>query len=168
MEPLAEIDQLGIALSLDIFVVQGVTVDAEQFELAMRRIHQGTAGCFIDTARLHANQAVFNQIDNTDPVGAADFVQALQKLDRSQRYAVDFDRDAFFKFDFDISRLVRGVFRGDTQFENLLILRFIGRAFEVHALMAQVPEVLVHRIIIGLGDRNRDAAFVGIIDLFIA
>ena len=54
-------------------------------------LEDGAAGGFIDAAALHADVAVFHQIDPADAVAAADFIELGQQFGRRETFAVDRD-----------------------------------------------------------------------------
>ncbi len=54
------------------------TVQRQAFHRAMRRDQDGAAGCFVDAAAFHADEAVLDQVEAADPVGAAQMVEAGQ------------------------------------------------------------------------------------------
>jgi len=71
----------------------------------------GPARGLIDAARLHANEAVFDQVETADPVVVAVLVQGGQQGRRAHGLAVDRDGVALFEADGDDGGDVRRVFR---------------------------------------------------------
>src|SRR5439155_21511958 len=73
-KPVALIDHLRIANAQDVFVVAGLPIQHQRFQLAVRRGDKRSARSFINTARLHSNDAVLNAICTAYAVRAGDFV----------------------------------------------------------------------------------------------
>ena len=87
------IDQLRIGDAQHVLLIPGLPVQTERFELAMSGHDQRPAGCFVNAARLHADDPILDDIHAADAVRPADLVQILEKLhrrnshDRSDRRA---------------------------------------------------------------------------------
>ncbi len=60
-----------------LLVVRDFAVEGKRFELAMGRDDERSAGRLVASARLDADEAVFDEIDAADGVARADFVQQL-------------------------------------------------------------------------------------------
>ena len=135
----------------------------------MRLVQDGAAGSLVYAAALHADQTVLDDIEQTDTVLAAQLVELEDDILRGHLLAVEGDGSALFKFDGDISRLVGGVDRGYAHLEEagLLICRLVVGILEVKALMAQVPQVLILRVVGLTVDLEGDVMRLGILDLFL-
>ena len=83
-----------------------LAVERERLDRAVRDMQDGAAGRLVDAARLHADEAVLDQIDAADAVVAAELVEPRQQRRRRQRLAVDRDRVALLEADLDDGRLV--------------------------------------------------------------
>ena len=92
---------------------------------------------------------VFDDIDDADAVAGTDFIEGRNEFDSTQFLTVDGNRDALFKVDLDVFRSIRSLFRrlGDHVDH---VFRGIGRVFQVVPFMAQVPDVPVHAVGIGI------------------
>src|ERR1700679_176994 len=77
-EPEAVIDELGIARHQLVLEMGGAAVERDALDAAMGGVEDGAAGRLIDAARLHADEAVLDEIDPADAVLAAQHVEALQ------------------------------------------------------------------------------------------
>jgi hypothetical protein len=64
------------------------------------------AGRLVDAARLHADEAVLDEIEPADAVVAAELVELGQQRRRRHLLAVDGDRVALLEADLDVGRLV--------------------------------------------------------------
>src|SRR5262245_7072286 len=62
-EPEAVVNQLGITRHDLILEMRGAAVERDRFNAAMGDLPDRTARRFIDTARLHADKAVLDQIE---------------------------------------------------------------------------------------------------------
>ena len=60
---------------------QRATIEHELLELAERRVEQRAARRLVDAARLHADQAIFDDVDAADTVPAADPLSVGEQLD---------------------------------------------------------------------------------------
>ena len=88
-EPEAVVDQVGVAQSNVLLVVFDFAVKSKCFELAVSLDDERAAGCFVTATGLYADEAVFNQVNATDGVAGADFVEEFDQLDRLEVHAVD-------------------------------------------------------------------------------
>jgi hypothetical protein len=71
--------------------------------------------------------------------------------------------------DGDVGRGVGGLLGGNAQLQEarLIVLRLQGRLFEVEALMAQVPQVLVLGVVGLTVDLQGDVVGLGVVDLLV-
>src|SRR5439155_6266046 len=69
-EPEAVVDQLGIFRHQLVLEVRRATVERDLLDAAMRRDQDGAAGRLVHAARLHADEAVLNEIEPADAMGA--------------------------------------------------------------------------------------------------
>ncbi len=79
----------------------------------MRRQQDGAARRLVDAARLHADEAVLDQVDAADAVVAAELVQLGEQRGRRQRLAVEADGVAARKADRAVGRLIGRLHRRD-------------------------------------------------------
>ena len=86
----------------------GLEVEREDGQ-QLRQQHRA-ARRFVNAARLHANKAVFNQIEAPDAIVAPQRVKAREQRGRRQAFAVNGNCIAGFKADLNMGRLIRGVF----------------------------------------------------------
>ncbi len=69
--------------------MRGLAIHGKRFEFAMRGDEQSAAGSFVGAARLHADEAIFDDVGAADAVLRGDFVQRVQQFDRVGFGAVD-------------------------------------------------------------------------------
>ena len=90
-----------------------IAVHRHALELLMGGYERHRPGGFVDFARLDAHQAVLDDVDAADPLGARPAVQLLDRLKRRDALPVHGDRDAGLEGDDDlvgerrIGRIVR-------------------------------------------------------------
>ncbi len=125
-------------------------VKAESFQFGVGIEENGAAGIFIDPSGFHADQSVFHQIIDADTVSGADFIQRIHQFHTVHLLAVDSCRYAFFKFDGHQFILVRSIL-GIAGDEVHILVRRIGRIFQIVPFVRKVPHVPVHGIRIFLG-----------------
>ena len=96
----------------------------------MRIVENRSAWVLIDTARLHANEAVLADIDNADTITCTDLIEFRQQFDCPHLLTVDSNGDPFLKGNGDILRRIRCILRctGD---EEHGVLRLVRRILEV-------------------------------------
>ena len=148
-EPIAVIDELGVAGDEGVAQMHHLAVEGEGLHLTMREMEDGAAWRLIDAAGFHADVTVLDHINTADAVLAAEPVEALHHAQRIERFAVQGDAVAFLKIQRDILGPVRGVLGGDTEFEHLLVIRGEGvhpRIFKDAGLERDMEEVAVHRV----------------------
>ena len=63
----------------------------------------------VNTARLHANETVFHQVDPANAMVAAQLIQFCEHVDRAVFGAVDRDRLSFLERDDYLFRLIRSI-----------------------------------------------------------
>src|SRR6185437_15539647 len=166
-EPEAVIDQLGIARHQLVLQMRGVAVERDAFDAAMRGMEDGAARRLVNAARLHADEAVLDQIEPADAMLAAELVEPRQQRRRRQRLAVDRNRVTVLELDLDIFRLVgRGLGRDAAAIDELLGLD--PRVFEHFAFGRNVQQVGVgrERRLAALVARDRNLMFLGVLDQF--
>src|SRR5699024_8146376 len=78
--------------------------------------------------------------------------------------------DALFKVDGHIGGHVGGLLGADAQLQEagLVVLGLVGGVFQVHALVGQVPEVLVLGVVGLAADAQGDVVGLGVVDLLVA
>ncbi len=123
----------------------------------MRRQEDRAAGRLVDAARLHADEAVLDQIDAADAVRLAERVELREQSGWRKLLAVEADGIALVETDPHLSRLVRRFhWRNRPLIDKLR--RFLGRVFQHLAFRGRVQQVGVHRerrlALLVLGDRN--------------
>ena len=62
----------------------GFAIHGEALEFLMRFDQQCSAGSFVSASRLHADQAVFDEVGATNTVFRGDFVERVEKIDRAK------------------------------------------------------------------------------------
>ena len=89
----------------------GAAIERDRFDGAMRDQQDRATGRLIDAARLHADEAVFDQIEPSDTVVVAEFVEPRQDRRRRQSHAVDRNSIALGKTDGDRGRMIGRIHR---------------------------------------------------------
>ena len=147
--------------------MRGVAVERDRLERLQRRHEQRAARRLVHAARLHADQAVLDDVDAADAVPAADLVQRLHQRRRRELPPFTATGHARLEADRHLLRRVRRVHRIGGQLEH----RRLGlerRVLERAALVGEVPEVAVARVRIFLRHRHGDAVRGGVVDRVLA
>src|SRR5258708_528499 len=105
-EPEAVIDELGIARHQLVLEMRGAAIEGDALDAAMRGVQDGAAWRLVDAARLHADEAVLDEIEPTDAVLAAELVEPSEEARGRQCLAVHRDRVAARESDLDVFRRV--------------------------------------------------------------
>ena len=87
--PEAIIDQLRIARHQLVFQMGGALVERGLFDAAMRRQQDGAAGRLIDAARLHADKAIFQEVQPSDAMLLAIGVERGEQRGGRHLFAID-------------------------------------------------------------------------------
>ena len=110
----------------------------------MRRQQDGTAGCLVDAARLHADKAVLHQVEPANAVRPAELVQFGEQGRGRHRHAVDGDRVTLLETDFHIGRGIgRFLWRDGAGID--VFRCFFRRIFQHFAFRRDVQQVGVDR-----------------------
>ena len=125
----------------------------------MRGDQRHGAGGLVDLAGLDADEAVLDDVDPADALGAGAAVEFLDGLQRGDLDAVDRDRDAGFEGDGDLIRR-RREFRGGGVVVDVLG-GGVPDVLEVAGFDGAAPDVLVDRVRVLLGGLDRQALFLG-------
>ncbi|MND97227.1 hypothetical protein D3C80_895430 [compost metagenome] len=156
-EPEAVVDEVGVFDRQFVLQVHGAAVQGDGLDAAVGGQQDRAAGGLIDAARLHADEAVLDQVQTTDAVVVAVLVQRGQQGRRRHGFAVDRDGVALFKADGDDGGDVRGGFRRDGALVHELG-GLDGGVFQNLALGRGVQKVGVDRegglAALVLGDRD--------------
>ena len=126
-----------------------LAVQGERFDLPMRVHEDGAAGRLVHAARLHAHEAVLDQVYAADPVFAPELVERPEHAGGGQLPAVHRHAVAMGEVEFDVLRFVRGVLGGDREFKHALVC--LGGwvepgILENTGLVGDMEEVPVHRV----------------------
>ena len=148
----------------------GHLIQCDAFQIGVRLIENSSCRCFINASALHADQSVFHQIEKTDAVLSADFIELENHFLEAHRFAIERYRLALFEVDFDFCRLIRRLHRGNAHFQEarLVICRHVGGIFKVKSLVAQMPHVLVLGIVCLSGNLQRNVVSLRIVDFLIS
>src|SRR4051812_44549782 len=68
--PASLVDQVGVPWCDEVLRGEGSTIEHELLELAMGGVEQGATRRLVDTARLHADESIFDQVDAPNSVSA--------------------------------------------------------------------------------------------------
>ena len=136
-----------------------------EFDRAVRRQQHGAARRLVDPTRLHAHEAVLDQIDAADAVGAGQLVEAREQGRRRQRFAVDRDRIAPLEGELEVSRLVRRILGRHRPAIHARV-RLLPGILKCAPLVGDVQKVGVDRIrrFTALAARDRDLTRARVLD----
>ena len=145
--------------------MHGAFIHRDLLNPAMRHEQNRPAWRFVNAARFHADKAVFQQIQATNAVSTAEFVQLGQEGCRAHFNAVKTDRITTLKAHFDIGRCVWCVFRANRALIDKSG-RFIIWVFEDFAFGRGMQQVRINRKgrFAALVFCNLNAVFFGIFD----
>ena len=164
-EPEAVVNQLGIARHHLVFQMSHAAVEGQAFHGAVGDMPNGAAGRLVNATVLHADKAVFDQVQAADAVVPAQFVQAGQQCRRRQVDPIDADRVAGAEADLDLGRAVGRGLRRDGALEHILLRRH-RRILQNLTLARGMQQVGVDRerrfAALVMGDR--DLMLLGVID----
>src|SRR5271165_6418004 len=93
-EPEAVVDELSVFRHQLVLEMRGAAVEGDRLDRAARGEQNRAAGRFVHAARLHADEAVLDQVEPADAVVVAIGVQRRQQGRRAHGLAVDGDRIA--------------------------------------------------------------------------
>src|SRR3984957_9923757 len=108
-EPETVVDELCVFGHQLVFEMRGAAVERDRFDGAVRREQDRAPGRLVHAARLHANEAVFDQVKPSDAIVVAELVEGSEQRRRAHRLAVDRHWIALLETDLDNGRLVRRV-----------------------------------------------------------
>ena len=136
----------------------------------MRLVEDGGTRIFVEPAALHAHEAVLHQVVEAHAVGSAQLVEPFEQCLRAELLAVDGRGHAFFKVQRQVGGLIGRVPRSHAHLQKalLVVLRLVHWVFEVEPFVAQVPNILVFRIVGFAADFQRHVMRLGIVDFLIA
>ena len=148
----------------------GLFVERQHFELLVREVEDRAARGLIDAVVLHADEPVLDDVKNADAVCAAELVELRDDLGDLHLFAVHGYGHARFKVDGNFGCHIGRLIGRDAHLEELVLIevRLVCRVFEVQALMAQVPEVLILGVVRLSRDFQRHMVRFGVVDLFIS
>src|SRR6266436_4956149 len=93
--------------------MRGFAVNGEALEFLVRFHEESSAGSFVGATRFHSDEAIFDEVGPPDAVLGGDIIQRVHEIDGAEFRAVDRNRRAGFKSDFDFFGL-SGAFSGET------------------------------------------------------
>ena len=129
----------------------------------MRRDQQRPARRFITTARLHAHEAVLNQIHPSNRVARTNFVQQLNQRHRIKLHAIYRNRNPFLETNGHLLVLVRRFLWRASHLPRCRQRRIRG-IFQFSAFVTEVPEIAVPAVNFLAARRHRDAVLFGVIE----
>ena len=143
-EPEAVIDELGIFRDEAVLEMRGLAVERQRLHGAVGDGEDGAARRFIDAARLHADEAVLDQIEPADAIVMAQAVELGEKRGGRHGLAVDGDGIALQELDLDVGRLVGRILRRDGALVDVG-RRLLPRVFQHLAFGGGVQQVGIDR-----------------------
>ena len=135
----------------------------------MREIEDRAARRLINAVILHADEPVFDDIQNADAVLAAELVELADDVGNLHLLAVDRHGDARLKADGNRRGRVGRLIGGHTHFkeQRLVKIRLVRGILKIKALVAQVPEVLILGVVRLAGDLQRHMMRLGVVDFLV-
>ena len=88
------------------------------------------------------DEAIFDNVGAANAVLCGNFIERVEKIDGTELRAVNADRGACLKTDFDFFGFVWSFFRRDSPLPHGFVWR-VGGIFELAAFVAEVPDVTV-------------------------
>ena len=155
--PEAVVNQFGISGHQLVLEMSSAAVERDLFNSAMCLQQDRAAGRLIDAPRLHADKPVLDEVQATDSVPPAEFIEPCNQARRAQPLAVDCNRIALTEFNVDQSRFIRSCARIDGSLIDMLRGLHCG-VFEQLALRRSVKKIGVDRkrrfppLVLGNGD----------------
>ena len=150
--------------------MRGVAVEAERLENFVGAVKDGAAGRLVHAARLHSDEPVLHYVRKTYAVGAAKGIELFYDSHGRELLAVDGYGFALHEGYRDVGGFVR---RREGTYAHLeesgfIVLRLVGRIFEIESFVRKMPQVLVLAVIGLAVDLERDIVRLGVIDLLLA
>src|SRR3990167_1967769 len=143
--PETVVDQAGVFGHQLVFQVSDFAVQGDRLDGAMALEHDGAAGGLIAAARLHADEAVLDDIQTTDAVLAADAAESSQHGVRAHVLAVDGNDIALAVGQLDIGGGIRRCLGGDSPFPHVFFVLGPG-VFQHAAFIGDMQQVGVHGV----------------------
>ena len=163
-EPEAVIDELGIFRDEAVLQMRGLAVERQRLDGAVGDGEDGAARRFIDAARLHADEAVLDEVEAADAIVMAQAIELGEQRCGRHLLAVDGDGIALQELDFDVGRLVGRILRRDGALVDVG-RRLLPGVFQHLALGGGVQQVRIDRegrfaaLVLGHGDLVRFGEF---------
>ena len=117
----------------------GSTVDNQFFKLFVSFHQDCSTRSFINTTGFHTNNTVLNDINDTDTMLAAKFVEFADDIRNLHGFAVDCLRNTFFKCHSYIFIFIRCIFRCISKNKKISVIWFAGWIFKFQSFVADVP-----------------------------
>ena len=163
-EPEAVVAEFGIFRHEHVLESDAGAVHADGFEVAMRFKQDGSCGGVVNAAGLHLGEAGFDDVDGSDRVVAADFVEFAHELGGRESLAVDRDGDALFEGDDDVFRFIFGLGDGLCHDPHVFEVGSNPRIFEILRFEGDVEEVAVHGVGFFDGSGDVETVFLAVVD----
>ncbi len=164
-KPLSFVYDLSKFVAHFLLFTISVAVQDKLFKLLMCFIKNGSAGCFIYAAGLHANHAVFNDIDDTDAVLSAEFVKILYDVRNLLLNAVDGGGNTRFKGDCNVFAFFGSLFGSRSENKKVIEIGLVCGILKFKTFVADVPDVTVTAVGVVCGERKLDAVLLAVFDL---
>ena len=117
------VNQLGIARDQAVTQVREFAIHGQALHITVRLQQDSAARGLIYAAALHANEAVFNNIDTTDAVLTRNRIEVLHHCRRIHRHAIDCHTVASLEVELDVLRLIGCIFWINRQLVHRLVVR---------------------------------------------
>src|SRR5579864_3464612 len=144
-----------------------VTLAAQRFQFTMGRYQQRAAGSLIAAARFDSHESVLDDINATNSIAPADFIQQLNQRDRTKPHSIDTHRDTLFEFDLHLLFAIGSILRGIRNLPGTRKRR-IGGVLQFAALMADVPQISIATVNLLAAGCDRNAMRFGVIKAILA
>src|SRR5262249_8674628 len=102
-EPEAVVDQLAVFMHELVLAVGCAAIERDGFDPTVRGEQDGAAGGLVHAARLHADEAILDEIESPDAVSTSERVEVGEHLRGREPLAVERDGVAALELDAAIS-----------------------------------------------------------------
>ena len=122
------------------------------------RFHEDRAARrLIHATALHADNTVFDDIDDADAILSAELVECKKNLLYRHLLSVQRNRHTFFPINAYIGLLIRSLFRCDRKKQHMIIVRCSRRILKLQTFMGKMHDITVTAIAVFRIELKRDA-----------
>src|SRR5690554_750927 len=162
--PEAVVDDFGVTRHQFVFQVGRFAVQGDRLDGTVGLHHDGAPRRLVAATGLHADKAVFNDIQTANTVGTTHLVQVLQHGCRAHLLAVDGHDIALAVGQYQVGRLIRRLLGADAPAPHVF-LGFRPRIFQNAAFIGDMQQVGIHgvrRLLLVLAEVHRNVALFAV------